>query len=73
MQLTNVAASTGSACTSWAIEPSHVLTALGISENEKTCSVRFSFGRFTTEADVLAVAKSIQEVVFNLRSVGRRA
>ena len=73
MQLANVAASTGSACTSWAIEPSHVLTALGLSEDEKTCSLRFSFGRFTTGDEIRAVASAIREVVFNLRAVGRRA
>ena len=73
MQLTDVAASTGSACTSWAIEPSHVLTALGLSEDEKMCSVRFSFGRFTTDDEIRAVATSIRDVVHNLRAVGRRA
>jgi cysteine desulfurase len=73
MQLENVAASTGSACTSWAIEPSHVLTALGLSEDEKTSSVRFSFGRFTTGDEIQAAASAIRDVVFNLRAVGRRA
>ena len=47
-----LAASTGAACTSGIPEPSHVLSAMGLGESEAESSVRFSFGRFTSELDV---------------------
>ena len=47
-----VAASTGAACTSGLPEPSHVLHALGLSTEDSDASIRFSFGRFTTEQDI---------------------
>ena len=53
----NVAASTGSACTSGQPEPSHVLRAIGLSWADANASIRFGIGRFTTQDDVdLAVA-----------------
>ncbi len=57
-----LAASTGSACTSGIHEPSHVLTALGLSQEDARCCVRFSLGRFSTENDVdtaLEVLKTV--------------
>ena len=48
----NLAASTGAACTSGIPEPSHVLRALGLSTVEAESSIRFSFGRFTIDAEV---------------------
>jgi cysteine desulfurase len=48
----NLAASTGSACTSGIPEPSHVLRAIGLSESEAESSIRFSLGRFTDQADI---------------------
>lgn len=47
----HVAASTGSACTSGTPEPSHVLRAIGLSSDEAEACIRFSFGRFSTDAD----------------------
>jgi len=48
----HLAASTGSACTTGTPEPSHVLRAIGLSEEEADSSIRFSLGRFTTSDDV---------------------
>ena len=48
----NVAASTGSACTSGQPEPSHVLRAIGLSSEDANASIRFGFGRFTTQDEV---------------------
>jgi cysteine desulfurase len=56
-----VAASSGSACSSGIVEPSHVLRAIGLTAEEADSSVRFSFGRFTTE----------DEVAFALRAIGQ--
>ena len=65
-----LAASTGAACTSGIPEPSHVLKAIGLSEEESESSVRFSFGRFTTDDEIenagkrlLSVIKSRKEIV----------
>jgi cysteine desulfurase len=55
----NVAASTGSACTSGQPEPSHVLRAIGLSPEKANTSIRFSIGRFTTEHDVDDAARYV--------------
>ena len=64
----HLAASTGSACTSGIPEPSHVLRALGLTPAQSDASIRFSFGRFTTEADI---EKAAQLVIKCLESNGR--
>ncbi len=51
-KLNGLAVSSGSACNSASIEPSHVLRALGISDELASRSIRFSFGRMTTESDI---------------------
>ena len=57
---------TGSACSSAAIEPSHVLTAMGLSTDEANASIRISIGRQTTQQDIDtaidAIAKAVQYV-----------
>lgn len=58
-----VAASSGSACASGTLEPSHVLRAIGLSAEEADASVRFSLGRFTTEDDVLRAISEIDQVL----------
>jgi cysteine desulfurase len=64
----DVAASTGSACTSGSIEPSHVLSALGLSVEEILSSVRFSFGHTLDIEDVRQAARSISNKVNHLIS-----
>lgn len=54
-----LAASTGAACTSGMPEPSHVLRAMGLSESEADSSVRFSFGRFTSNLEVREAANVV--------------
>lgn len=55
----NVAASTGSACTSGQPEPSHVLRAIGLSSEDANASIRFGFGRFTTQNEVAYAAAMV--------------
>ena len=65
----HLAASTGAACTSGIPEPSHVLGALGLSEDEAGCSIRFSFGRFTTDAEAEEAVLLLTEAVQGLTPV----
>jgi cysteine desulfurase len=62
-------ASTGSACSSEALEPSHVLLAMGVPVHEAQGSVRFSLGRASTEEDVDYVIEKFPPVVARLRSM----
>ena len=66
-----VAISSGSACTSSDIEPSHVLAALGYDADRALSSVRFSFGRFTTVDEIDRTGQLVQETVTALRKVAR--
>ena len=61
-----LAASTGAACASGIPEPSHVLGALGLTETQSKASIRFSFGRFTTEDDIEAAARFVLEALDSL-------
>lgn len=61
-RMKNVAVSNGSACTSAVVEPSHVLTAMGLSEDDAFASIRFSLGRLNTASEVKAVVKIISEL-----------
>jgi cysteine desulfurase len=58
--LGNIMVSNGSACTASSIEPSHVLAAMGLSEEQAFSSLRFSLSRFTTEAEIEEVIKAMQ-------------
>jgi cysteine desulfurase len=64
-----IACSSGSACSSGALDPSHVLLALGQSKTLAKGSLRFSLGRPSTEQDVLAVLEALPEVVETARKV----
>ena len=69
MALQDVAVSSGSACTSASLEPSYVLRALGRPDELAHSSIRFSFGRFTTEEEVRSVAETTKKVVPQLREL----
>lgn len=64
-----IAASTGSACMSGAQEPSHVLRAIGLSDENANSSIRFGFGRFTTEEEITTAARAIIAVVLEEQTV----
>lgn len=63
LDLEGVHASAGSACTSGALEPSHVLLAMGVPRETAGATVRFSLGRTTTEADVDAASDALRRVI----------
>jgi len=65
----DVAVSSGSACTSASLEPSYVLRALGRPDELAHSSIRFSVGRFTTEADIDAAAALVTRNVRKLRDL----
>ncbi len=67
LDLAGVHVSSGSACTSGAVEPSHVLRALGIPRDTANATVRFSLGRSTTEADIDFAASQLAAVVGRMR------
>jgi cysteine desulfurase len=69
MSLTDVALSTGSACSSATPEPSHVLRGLGVRDALAQASVRFGLGRFTTRDEIDYVARRVGEEVRNLRAL----
>ena len=58
-----VAISAGSACTTQTVEPSHVLLALGLSEDQAHQSIRFGLGRFTTAEEVEFATRTILEAI----------
>lgn len=69
LAIRDLAVSSGSACTSATIEPSHVLLALGVPDLLAHSSVRFSIGRFTTEEDIDYAISHIQKNVTWLRNM----
>jgi cysteine desulfurase len=69
MSLRDLAISSGSACTSASLEPSYVLRALGLNDEMAHSSLRFSFGRFTTEAEVDHAAQCVRHAVEKLREL----
>lgn len=60
-RLRNIAVSNGSACTAAIVEPSHVLKAIGLTDDDALASIRFSFGRFNTQDDIREASTAIQK------------
>ncbi len=69
LDLQGIAASTGSACSSGSLEPSHVLMAIGLSHELAHGSLRFTLGKYTTEQDIDFVLKVLPEIVAKLRAM----
>ena len=69
LDLRGLACSTGAACSSGAVEPSHVLTAIGLPAAEARASLRFSLGRNTTPAEIDAALEIIPAAVAQLRAL----
>jgi cysteine desulfurase len=69
LDLKGLACSTGAACSSGALEPSHVLTAIGLPPEEARASLRFSLGRHTTPADVDFALQIVPAAVDQLRQL----
>ncbi len=73
LDLEGIGVSTGSACSSGSLEPSHVLTAMGLSAARARTSLRFSLGADTTDADLDAVIGRIPALVDKLRRLNQTA
>jgi len=69
LDLKGLACSVGAACSSGAVEPSHVLTAIGLSQEEAKSSLRFSLGRHTTESEIDFALEVIPAAVAQLRAI----
>ncbi len=69
LDLKGLACSVGAACSSGAVEPSHVLTAIGLSQEEAKSSLRFSLGRHTTAAEIDFALDAIPAAVAKLRDL----
>jgi cysteine desulfurase len=69
LDLKGLSCSTGSACSSGAVEPSHVLTAIGLTPAEARSSLRFSLGRYTTRQEIDAALLAIPQAVEQLREI----
>jgi cysteine desulfurase len=72
LDLEGIAVSTGSACSSGTLEPSHVLRAMGLSSHRTQNSLRFSLGLFSTDEEVDRVVAVLPGIVDKLRSLTRK-
>lgn len=69
LDLDGICASTGSACSSSSLEPSHVLLAMGLSHEQAHGSLRFSLGKWTTEKEIEQVLDTLPRIVAKLRAM----
>ncbi len=64
-KMKNIAVATGSACSSALLEPSHVLKAMGLSEDDAMASIRFSLGKFNTEEEITSAIQIIHNLLID--------
>jgi cysteine desulfurase len=69
LDLKGISSSTGSACSSHSLEPSHVLQAIGLSKAEANGSLRLSISRFTTEEEVKYLLETLPPIIKKLRMI----
>jgi cysteine desulfurase len=69
LDLKGIGVASGSACTSGSLEPSHVLSAMGVPGDLAQSSLRFSFGRSNTMEDVDYVVEILPEIIVKLRAM----
>jgi len=69
MDAKGICASSGSACTSGSLEPSHVLRAMGVPFNSVHGSIRFSLSRYTTEEEISYVLEEVPPIIRGLREM----
>ena len=67
MDLNGIAVASGSACASASLKPSHVLTAMGLTEEQAKSSIRFSIGKDTTDEEIEYVAEKVKEILEKIR------
>jgi cysteine desulfurase len=68
LDLQGICASVGSACSAGSLEPSRVLVALGLSEEKAKSSMRFSFGKGTTDEDIDYTIRILKDIIGNIRN-----
>jgi len=64
-----IAVSTGSACSSQSLEPSHVLTAIGLKHEDAHGSIRFTLSKYNTKKEVDYTIRGLKKIVSNLRKM----
>ena len=69
LDLEGICVSTGSACSSSSLEPSHILLAMGLPHEQVHSSLRFTLGKWTTEEDITRVLEILPEIVAKLRAI----
>jgi len=69
LDMEGIACSTGSACSSFKLEPSHVLLATGLRPEQCHGSLRVSIGRFTTPKDIEKIIKVLPKIVEKIRAI----
>jgi len=69
LDLEGICVSTGSACSSSSLEPSHVFLAMGLPHEQAHSSLRFTLGKWTTEEDVIRVVEVLPKIVARLRAI----
>ena len=68
-----IAVSNGSACSSSSIDPSHVLIAMGLAEEDAFCSIRFSLGKYNSKEEIDVTIKAVKSEIHKLRSYNNEA